>query len=260
MRSAARPTNLLVVGNPGTGKSTLLNCLLGRALFRSGVSYGRGMTFEFEWHAVPPHTYMDTPGLADDQLREQAAAAITEALQCGGYYKIIFVVMLANGRVRAEDTATMKLVLRAAPITHFGIVLNQLPPREFAQLSRRDSQASAAVMESLAEGLGRQAARWSLCPVRRDEDLESADNVVKALPAHLVRFIEDLPGTEIRRRSVSRVHAREHADAVQRLQRAADQARAQEKAARAAVEQRQREIAHLRQQIEDQDDDFCCLM
>ena len=37
-------------------------------------------------------TYMDTPGLSDVKLREQAAAAIEEALKSGGKYSICFVV------------------------------------------------------------------------------------------------------------------------------------------------------------------------
>jgi hypothetical protein len=39
---------LLMLGNPGTGKSTLLNALIGKVVFRSGVSFGRGMTLQFQ--------------------------------------------------------------------------------------------------------------------------------------------------------------------------------------------------------------------
>ena len=41
-------TNFLLIGNPGTGKSTILNGLIGRLAFKSGVSYGSGMTYQFD--------------------------------------------------------------------------------------------------------------------------------------------------------------------------------------------------------------------
>ncbi|KAG2947741.1 hypothetical protein PC117_g6561, partial [Phytophthora cactorum] len=44
----ASPQNYLFLGNPGTGKSTLINCLAGAAIFKSGLSYGGGLTKEFQ--------------------------------------------------------------------------------------------------------------------------------------------------------------------------------------------------------------------
>lgn len=61
----SRPTNYLMIGNPGTGKSTILNCLLGRPAFQSGISYGSGMTYQFDVVEDGSHKYMDTPGLSD---------------------------------------------------------------------------------------------------------------------------------------------------------------------------------------------------
>ena len=36
------PMNILLLGNPGKGKSTLLNGLMGEAKFKSGISYFQG--------------------------------------------------------------------------------------------------------------------------------------------------------------------------------------------------------------------------
>ena len=82
-------TNILFLGNPGKGKSTLLNGLMGKVGFKSGVSLFTGLTSELNKVEVDGLVYLDTPGLADaDQnMREKAAKAVTEALQQSGTYK-----------------------------------------------------------------------------------------------------------------------------------------------------------------------------
>ena len=106
---------ILFIGNPGAGKSTMLNCLAGTKLFRSGQSYGEGMTFQLDEKIHNGIKYIDTPGLADQKLREAAGKAISTALKAGGRHKIFFFVRLENGRPVNEDITTMKLVLDSAP-------------------------------------------------------------------------------------------------------------------------------------------------
>ena len=97
----------LFIGNPGVGKSTLINCLTQKNLFKSGVAIGGGLTTQLQQEKHGDVVYMDTPGLADVQLRKAAAKAITEALKKNGIYKIFFVITLEAGRVRPVDLATI---------------------------------------------------------------------------------------------------------------------------------------------------------
>ncbi len=126
-----------MIGNPGTGKSTLLNGLLGQVKFRSGVRFGPGLTFQLQVEEMANGAkLMDTPGLSDLKMREQAAAAVNEALKQSGNYKIFFVNTIEAGSIRPADVLTMKIVLEAAPITNYGIIFNKVSPKWVGQLDR----------------------------------------------------------------------------------------------------------------------------
>ena len=43
---------LLAIGNPGSGKSTILNILAGKTLFRSGISFGNGLTNKLDMEEI----------------------------------------------------------------------------------------------------------------------------------------------------------------------------------------------------------------
>ena len=89
--------------------------MAGKQLFKSGVNFGGGLTKVLNEEIVDGVKYMDTPGLADKELRIAAGEAISKALKAGGKYKILFFVRLESGRPSNEDITTMKLVLDAAP-------------------------------------------------------------------------------------------------------------------------------------------------
>ena len=130
---AVMPTRLIFIGNPGNGKSTLLNILCNSPHFKGGYSVGTGLTTDTAELTVGDLTYVDTPGLndADPAKHAKACEEITKALKNGSDYKVIFFVGDNNGRVMAADVATMNMVTDAAPeITRnkFGIIVNMTCP------------------------------------------------------------------------------------------------------------------------------------
>lgn len=63
----AQKSVLLFVGNPGTGKSSLLNALVGAPAFRSGIPTGQaggGLTTIVQWVEHEGIVFGDTPGLS----------------------------------------------------------------------------------------------------------------------------------------------------------------------------------------------------
>lgn len=112
----------------------------------------------------------------------------------------------------------MTLVLNAAPISHYGVIINQLSPREYKDLLSKDSGAAQNVLGMIWTAVGRDKASANVHLVKRDEDLEGADNVVKALPKDLVTFIQQTPGMEIKSQEVQKVRASEFEEKMEKLE------------------------------------------
>ena len=56
-------TKIIAVGNPGAGKSSLLNSLAGENLFKSGLNIGRGLTYKLDEAVNDSGHFLDTPGM-----------------------------------------------------------------------------------------------------------------------------------------------------------------------------------------------------
>lgn len=88
-QSTSLRRKIIMIGNPGAGKSTILSSLVQGPIFQSGVAVGKGKTKEIQEFEYNGTLYVDTPGLADIKLREIAAIEIAKALKQGGNYKVI---------------------------------------------------------------------------------------------------------------------------------------------------------------------------
>jgi hypothetical protein len=202
------PIKYLMVGNPGTGKSTMLNGLARKPLFQSGLSFNSGKTVVLQREQIGKDWYMDTPGLSDMKLREQAAVAITDALNDGGAYKIIFVLTIEAGRVRPADRTTMELILASAPISYYGVLINKVGKKEHKMLTNNTDGAYDAVVGGLMTGLPTKSLYFHFKP--RIEDLADEDDAVPDLDEEFVRFMQNVPAIEILPEEVKDIDVRDY--------------------------------------------------
>lgn len=78
------------------------------------MTAGGGITYKLQTEHVPGKgAFSDTPGLADAELREQAADAISAALKVKGVFKLFFVLAWESRGILPMDKAMMQLVMEA---------------------------------------------------------------------------------------------------------------------------------------------------
>lgn len=180
----------ILIGNPGVGKSTVLNGFVGKVVFPNGPSYGGGLTKELNETKVGDDWFLDTPGLADIKLRQAAAAAITAAMKKGGQFKIMFVLQLIEGRMRPEDITTMKLVLDSAPITDYGIIFNKLEDEHYNDLTNNENGAYDQVIGSMIDVKPKTVYHYFM---KRQPRIAGKKDVVPEIDQELRNFFLKVP-------------------------------------------------------------------
>ncbi|KAI9205209.1 uncharacterized protein BJ171DRAFT_617201 [Polychytrium aggregatum] len=115
---------IVAFGNPGTGKSAVLNSMVGKTVFQSGVAYnGTSLTQHRQIHQHGDVLVIDTPGLqeAGENKYKKNLDEFSAAISTGLPTRLIGFVNTISGRVVESDLA--------AVLTVFSAVKKKFPKR-----------------------------------------------------------------------------------------------------------------------------------
>ncbi|KAF9322911.1 hypothetical protein BG006_001956 [Podila minutissima] len=141
--------NILLVGNTGVGKSSILN-LFG-APFKADFALIDGLTSETECFVLKINgkqvRLIDAPGLIEnsDQRISRNAEEITRALKFGGKYKLVFVYQSNSGRLLPHDVFTTTKVCKA--INHcleVGLIINKVDEEDMEKYDNEKNRLQIA--------------------------------------------------------------------------------------------------------------------
>ena len=196
----------VLIGNPGVGKSTLLNAMLGKIAFKAGFSLGKGLTKILQEELDQNgNSFIDTPGLSDPFMKEEAAKEIKKALTKGGEFKIIFVATLESGRIRPEDQTTMKLVLEAAPMIgqKYSLLINKASKGTLKDWENEEKRGDfLAILNSGLPSKQNLPGPHHIFLNPFDRSLEDESDILVPLSSDLQQFLEMAPTLEIIRSDV----------------------------------------------------------
>ena len=174
------------MGNPGSEKNILANCVAGRPLFKSGLTFGSGTTYRLDKGKHGGIMYLDILGLADIYMRRPAASAITEALRQNGKYEIFFVVTMCEGRLGPEDLEKKWIVpINDPDINCLKIIMKKLSRPAFNLL-----QGNNLISEELALFKLLDVDNYKVLLLQTNYKLLDAENEIADFP-ELVRFVEE---------------------------------------------------------------------
>lgn len=175
----------ICIGYPGVGKSTLINCLEGEVLFKSGGNDGKVLKHDLQVEGGSKITYLEIPVENYKKQIKKAAKTMREVVQKNVCYQIFFVVKSTSRHIR-EQLEVIQLVLKSAGnITLYNLIINKLSTTRCKAFSKNDN------LRLVFEDLNNMQPAFSLLLQQEDflyqaEDkfmrLKKLDNFVAKVP------------------------------------------------------------------------------
>lgn len=100
----------IILGNPGVGKSTIHNTLLGKVSSPSGSKLGSSATKFIKKSRQGDFICIDTPGLVDVGKTHRSFNEVARAFRGPALIRLVFVCTLESGRVREADVTTLATI------------------------------------------------------------------------------------------------------------------------------------------------------
>ena len=243
--------DVLVAGNPGSGKSALLNSMMQKVLFKSGLKNGTGLTRQLDVTEHMGQKYIDTPGFADESVRTSAGKQISERLRQGGKLQILFLVQQNSGRVINEDRVTIQIVLEAAPEigSNYGVIVNRVPENVLDKIFNTEADRHHFAQQFLCK-LDEKLRTKHFFFNRSNPNLDDLDNTLAPLPQDLRVFLHTVPVCELCPDPTITINTQSYNDLVTSVQRESETRREVEGLLEKALNGEKREF-EARREVEE---------
>lgn len=177
---------VVLIGNQGSGKSTILNSIIGEKVAKAGLGQ-KGITQNFQKVRYGQLTFVDTPGLANVFSPDQTALEIEKSLKLNGYYSIIFVVNLRSGRIIEEDFETINRVMASikSDNKNYNVMINKISKIERRKIFGNDEFLT--LMSLWGEELDFQPSNIAL--IDFDNEVEDGKRDFLILEPNVLQFI-----------------------------------------------------------------------
>ena len=169
----------IFIGYRGVGKSTIINCLEQRVLFKSGDGYKCDLKHHLQEMDCNGITYMEICFKNDTEQIEEVAQKTNEVVKQNIKYQIFFVVETKNQEIREKDLNAIQLVLEKTKNISYNLIINKLPIPVFKKFCKD---------ETLIFPDGRRMKQVSYLLLQHEEILKDAKDKLLKLE-HLEKFV-----------------------------------------------------------------------
>ncbi|EFA79986.1 hypothetical protein PPL_06807 [Heterostelium album PN500] len=165
------------------------------------------MTTTSHSHEIDDTVVIDTPGLQDVKMREKSAQEIEKQLKKDKSFKIVYVITLESGRIKAHDLQTINSINRAIKTEfQYGIIINKV-----SKYLQQIIDATPDMLNICFDLLDKQPCKIFI--LNEIEELDDRDNALlkdMEVIKELYLFLDKVPASFLSKERVDKVDVRDY--------------------------------------------------
>ena len=189
----------LFIGYPCVGKSTIINCLEQRILFKSGSTYKDDLKDHLQKIDHKGTTYVEICFKNGTEWITEVAQRINNVIKQRIKYQIFFVVETKNQKIREKDLNAIQLVLQNTENISYYLIINKLPIPVYEKIRKDDKLGDKLIFPD-----GKKMKPASAFLLQHEKFLDDAEDKFMKLKglenfaANIHYYIYEVPAKEAR--------------------------------------------------------------